>query len=292
MLKLLRRLIGEPIALIWRPGSPLWPVKVDPTQIDQILVNLCVNARDAIAGVGQITIETGNASLDETYCAQHAGFVPGEYVRLAVSDDGCGMDSETLAHLFEPFFTTKGVGRGTGLGLATLYGVVKQNQGFVNVYSEPGQGTTFTIYWPRHRGQAAPAALAGPAEPARRGHETVLLVEDEPALLHLGTMMLEKLGYRVLAAGTPGEAIRLAEEHAGAIHLLMTDVVMPEMNGRDLARRLLSLYPNLKRLFMSGYPASVIAPHGVLDDGEQFLQKPFAQRELAAKIREALEREP
>jgi PAS domain S-box-containing protein len=292
MLKMLRRLIGEPIALIWRPGSPLWPVKVDPAQIDQILVNLCVNARDAIAGVGQITIETGNASLDETYCAQHAGFVPGEYVRLAVSDDGCGMDSETLAHLFEPFFTTKGVGRGTGLGLATLYGVVKQNQGFVTVYSEPGQGTTFTLYWPRHRGQAAPAVLAGPAEPARRGHETVLLVEDEPALLHLGTMMLEKLGYRVLAAGTPGEAIRLAEEHAGAIHLLMTDVVMPEMNGRDLARRLLSLYPNLKRLFMSGYPASVIAPHGVLDDGVHFLQKPFAKRELAAKIREALEQEP
>ena len=289
MLKLLRRLIGEPIALMWRPGSSLWPVKVDPAQIDQVLANLCVNARDAIAGVGQITIETGNASLDAAVCAQHAGWIPGEYVRLAVSDDGCGMDAETLAHLFEPFFTTKGVGRGTGLGLATLYGVVQQNRGFIHVSSAPGRGTTFTLYWPRHRDKGAPAALAGPAEPASRGHETVLLVEDEPALLHLGATMLEKLGYRVLAADTPGEAIRLAEEHAGAIHLLMTDVVMPEMNGRDLARRLLSLYPNLKRLFMSGYTASVIAPHGVLDDGVHFLQKPFALQELAAKIRAALE---
>lgn len=264
---------------------------MDPAQIDQVLANLCVNARDAIAGVGQITIETGNASLDAAVCAQHAGWLPGEYVRLAVSDDGCGMGAETLAHLFEPFFTTKGVGRGTGLGLATLYGVVQQNRGFIHVSSAPGQGTTFTLYWPRHRDQGAPAARAGPAEPASRGHETVLLVEDEPALLHLGTTMLERLGYRVLAADTPGEAIRLAEEHAGAIHLLMTDVVMPEMNGRDLARRLLSLYPNLKRLFMSGYPADVIAPHGVLDDGVHFLQKPFALPELAAKIRTALERE-
>ena len=290
-LELLRRLIGEPIALIWRPDPHLWPVKVDPVQIDQILTNLCVNARDAIAGAGQIAIETGNATLDQTVCAQHAGWIPGEYVRLAVSDDGRGMDPETLAHLFEPFFTTKGVGRGTGLGLATLYGVVQQNQGFIHVSSAPGLGTTFTLYLPRHRGRAVPAALAGPAESASRGHETVLLVEDEPALLRLGTTMLEKLGYRVLAAGTPGEAIRLAEEHAGAIHLLMTDVVMPEMNGRDLARRLLSLYPNLKRLFVSGYPADVIAPHGVLDDGVHFLQKPFALPELAAKIRAALERE-
>ena len=189
---------------------------------------------------------------------------------LAVSDDGCGMDKETLAHIFEPFFTTKGVGKGTGLGLATVYGIVKQNNGFINVYSEPGQGTTFTIYLPRHAGKAEQARTEGAAEPAARGHETILLVEDEPAILKLTTRMLEQLGYTVLAASTPGEAIRLAREHAGEIHLLMTDVVMPEMNGRDLARNLLSLYPHLKCLFMSGYTADVIAHHGVLDEGRAF----------------------
>ena len=193
-----------------------------------------------------------------------------------------------LAHIFEPFFTTKEIGKGTGLGLATVYGIVKQNNGFINVYSEPGQGTTFTIYLPRHAGKAAQARTEGAAEPAARGHETILLVEDEPAILKLTTTMLEQQGYTVLAAGTPGEAIRLAEEHAGEIHLLMTDVVMPEMNGRDLAKNLLSLYPNLKRLFMSGYTADVIAHHGVLDEGVHFIQKPFSMKDLAAKVREAL----
>jgi PAS domain S-box-containing protein len=288
MLKMLRRLIGEDIDLAWLPGKDLGPVKVDPSQIDQILANLCVNARDAIKGVGKITIETGNVVLDEAYVAGHVEARVGEYVRLAVSDNGCGMSPEVRAHLFEPFFTTKGLGQGTGLGLATVYGIVKQNNGFIGVYSEPGQGTTFQIHLPRH---AAPTVSpAGPeAAPAPgRGHETILLVEDEPALLRISRRVLENLGYRVLAARGPGEAIQLAREHAGTIHLLMTDVVMPEMNGRDLAKNLLSQYPHLKRLFMSGYTADVIAHHGVLDPGIHFLQKPFTVEALADKVREAL----
>ena len=289
MLKMLQRLIGEDIQLAWLPGVNLWPVRMDPSQVDQILINLSVNARDAIAGVGKVTIETENVRLDEAYCADHAGFVPGEYLLLAVSDDGCGMDRESQDKIFEPFFTTKGAGKGTGLGLATCYGIVKQNNGFINVYSEPDRGTTFRIYLPRHIGKAEQIRKEGPQEPAIRGRETVLVVEDEEALLELGKIMLEKQGYRVLTAGTPGEAIRLAEEHSGEIHLLMTDVVMPEINGRELARKMLSLYPNLKRLFMSGYTADVIAHHGVLDAGVHFLQKPFSRKDLAAKVREALD---
>jgi CheY-like chemotaxis protein len=199
------------------------------------------------------------------------------------------MDKETLAHVFEPFFTTKDVGAGTGLGLATVYGIVKQNDGFINVYSEPGQGTTFSIYLPRHADKAEQASTEDAAEPLVRGHETILLVEDEPAILEMTAEMLQLHGYVVLAALTPGEAIRMAREHAGEIHLLMTDVVLPEMNGRDLARNLLSIYPHLKRLFTSGYSANVIAHRGVLDDGVHFLEKPFSMKGLAAKVREALE---
>jgi PAS domain S-box-containing protein len=291
MLKMLQRLIGEDIDLAWLPGKALGPVNVDPSQIDQILANLCVNARDAIAGVGKVTIETGAAAFDEAYCAAHAGFVPGDYVLLAVSDSGCGMDAETLGHLFEPFFTTKELGRGTGLGLAMVYGAVKQNKGFINVYSEPGQGTTFKIYLPRHLAKADRPAEKKPDQPAGRGHETILLVEDEPMILRMTTMMLERLGYAVIGAKTPGEAIRLANEHAGEIHLLMTDVVMPEMNGRDLAGNILSLYPGIKRLFMSGYTANVIAHHGVLDQGVNFIQKPFSMKDLAAKVPEVLDTE-
>ena len=289
MLKMLRRLIGEGTELFWRPEEVLWPVRMDPTQINQILANVCVNARDAVADVGRITIETGNVTFDKIFCSAHRGFMPGEYVRLSVSDDGCGMDQETLKNIFEPFFTTKGVGQGTGLGLATVYGIVKQNAGFIDVYSEPGLGTSFKIYLPRYLGTEGIARTAEPLEPAERGRETVLLVEDEQAILDLGKELLEMQGYRVLAAGTPGEALRLAEEHSGEIHLLLTDVVMPEMNGRELARRLLSLYPGLKRLFMSGYTADIIAHHGVLDEGVQFIQKPFSLDALTAKVREALD---
>ncbi len=291
LLKMLKRLIGEDIHLTWLPAAGLGPVKLDPTQIDQILANLCINARDAIGGVGKITLETGNAVFDEAYCADHLGFVPGEYVRLAVSDDGCGMDKETLAHLFEPFFTTKGVGQGTGLGLATVYGIVKQNHGFIHVYSEPGQGTTFKIHLPQHASQAAATRTETAGELLKSRGETVLLVEDEPAILALARRILKRLGYTVLNASTPSEAIRLAGAHAGEIHLLITDVVMPEMNGRDLARRLLSHHPKLKCLFMSGYTADVIAHRGVLDEGVHFIHKPFSIKDLAAKVREVLEAE-
>ena len=289
VLKMLRRLIGEDIDLAWLPEAKIWPVRMDPAQIDQILANLCVNARDAIADVGRITIETGTTAFDEAYCARHPGFVPGDFVLLAVSDDGCGMDRQTLDNLFEPFFTTKDMDKGTGLGLATVYGIVKQNNGFINVYSEPNQGTTFKIYLPRHQAGTQVKAHAETAKPTTRGSETILLVEDEPSILRMTRIMLERMGYRVLAAGTPGEAIALAREHAGEIDLLMTDVVMPEMNGRDLAKNLLSLYPDLKRLFMSGYTANVIAHHGVLDEGVQFIQKPFAKQDLAIKVREVLD---
>jgi CheY-like chemotaxis protein len=200
------------------------------------------------------------------------------------------MDQEIQSKLFEPFFTTKEVGKGTGLGLATVYGIVKQNNGFIDVYSEPERGTTLKIYLPRYVGKVERARIEGPQEPAVPGHETILLVEDEPALLELGCSMLEKLGYRVLAAAAPGEAIRLAEAYPGEIHLLMTDVVMPEMNGRELAKKVLTLYPDMNRLFMSGYTAEVIAHHGVLDEEVHFLQKPFTTAALAAKVREALER--
>jgi two-component system cell cycle sensor histidine kinase/response regulator CckA len=289
MLKMLRRLLGEDINLSWHPGAGLWPVRVDPSQIDQILANLCVNARDAISGIGKMIIETENCAIDEQYCADHAGFVPGDYLLLTVSDDGCGMDKETIDKIFEPFFTTKGEGKGTGLGLATVYGIVKQNNGFVNVYSEQGQGTTFKIYLPRHKGNAEQAETEPSVEPLRRGQATILLVEDEPALLELSKLMLEMQGYQVLPAGTPGEALRLAGEYAGEIHLLMTDVVMPEMNGRDLADKMLSLYPNLKCLFTSGYTANVIAHQGVLDENVHFIQKPFSRRDLAAKVGEVLD---
>lgn len=288
MLNMLHRLIGEDITINWRPGENLGLVNMDPTQIDQLLVNLCVNARDAIANVGKITIETGSAIFDEDYYADHAGFVSGEFVVLAVSDDGCGMDRETQANIFEPFFTTKEQGKGTGLGLATIYGIVKQNNGFINVYSELNQGSTFKIYLPRHIGKTRLMYETEAKIQEVQGHETILLVEDEPSILKMTTMMLERHGYTVLSANTPGEAHRLAQEFAGEIHLLMTDVVMPEMNGRDLAKKLLTLYPNLKRLFMSGYTANVIAHHGVLDEGVHFIQKPFSKKDLVAKVKSVL----
>ena len=288
MLKMLQPLIGENIDLAWLPDKAPEPVNMDPSQIDQILVNLCVNARDAIKGPGKITIETGTAVFDADYCAKNTDVDAGDYVLLAVSDNGCGMDQQTIANLFEPFFTTKKTGKGTGLGLATVYGIVKQNNGFINVYSEPGQGTTLKIYLPLYTTKAEQTVRTEVPEPPTRGHETILLVEDEPMILEVTMAMLKPLGYTVLSAATPGDAMGLAREHAGEIHLLMTDVVMPEMNGRDLARNLLSLHPGIKRLFMSGYTANVIAHHGVLDEGVHFIQKPFSMHDLSAKIREVL----
>ena len=289
MLKMLRRLIGEDIDLVWLPATGPCPVKMDPVQVDQILANLCVNARDSIVDIGKVTIETGNAVFDETYCADHFGFVKGDYVLLAVSDDGCGMDKETLDQIFEPFFTSKGAGRGTGLGLSMVHGIVKQNNGFINVYSEPGKGTTFKIYLSRYSDQVVNTSRERPEEISAGHGETVLVVEDELPLLTIDKIMLDRLGYRVLTAGTPGEAIRIAAENAGGIHLVLTDVVMPEINGRELALRLQSLYPGIKILFMSGYTADVIAQRGVLEEGVNFIQKPFSMKDLAVKVKEVLD---
>ncbi len=290
ILSMLRRLIGEDIDLAWIPGAGLWKVKVDAAQIDQVLANLCINARDAIAGVGRVTIETAKAAFDQAYCAHHPGFTPGQYVLLAVSDDGRGMSKEVLEHLFEPFFTTKELGKGTGLGLATVYGIVRQNEGFINVYSEPGRGTSFKIYLPRHANGPEAGAEAEQSKAPPRGTETVLLVEDEKMILKLGTSILGFLGYQVLAAPTPGEALALAARHQGPIHLLITDVVMPEMSGKELSEKLAVLRPETRVLFTSGYTANTIAHHGVLEEGVQFLQKPFSISGLATKVREILDR--
>ncbi|MCM2332895.1 MAG: PAS domain S-box protein [Anaeromyxobacteraceae bacterium] len=288
MLKMLQRLLGEQVGVAWRPGAGLWPVRLDPSQVDQVLANLCVNARDAIAGAGRLTIETANVSLDEAACRTLAEATPGDWVRLTVSDDGCGMDQETLARVFEPFFTTKAHGKGTGLGLATTYGIVKQNGGFIGVSSEPGVGTAFAIHLPRHQG-AAVLPSAGGALQAARGHETVLLVEDERSILQVARRMLEGQGYRVLAASSPAEGLRLAAEHPGQVDLLLTDVVMPELNGQEVARILQERHPRARRLFMSGYTADVIARQGVLAEGVHFIQKPFTAESLAAAVRSALD---
>ncbi len=289
MLKMLRRLIGEDIDLVWEPGPDLWPVKMDPAQIDQILANLCVNARDAIAGTGTVTIKTENALLDEFFCDAHEGCQPGKYVLLSVTDDGCGMDEATQARVFEPFFTTREVGEGTGLGLATVYGIVKQNNGYISLYSELGKGAVFKVYIPRHEGGVVKEAAPGAERiPDGRG-DTILLVEDDPSILQMGRAMLEKLGYTVLHAATPGQALEIVKAHGGKIHLLMTDVVMPQMNGGDLAREMKALNNEIKILFMSGYTANIIAHRGILDEEVHFIQKPFTMKELAVKVREALE---
>jgi len=291
MLKMLQRIIGEDIQLLWQPEARLWPVKMDTSQLDQIMANLCVNARDAIDDVGRIFIETGTIAIDRDFCHTHLEVVPGNYVWVSVSDNGRGMDKETLSHIYEPFFTTKGVGEGTGLGLATVYGAVKQNDGFINVYSELGRGTTFTIYIPQFLGMQEEGGQALPALPLPRGNETVLLVEDEPAILKMAELILVNQGYHVLTAGATADALNLAREHAGAIDLLITDVIMPDMNGRDLAIALMAFCPNLRPLFMSGYTSDVIAHHGILADGVHFIQKPFSMHQLAGKVREVLDQE-
>jgi two-component system, cell cycle sensor histidine kinase and response regulator CckA len=289
MLKMLKRLIGENIELIWNPCKNIWPIKVDPSQIDQILANLCVNARDAINGVGKIIMETENKTFDEADCTDHPGYLPGSYVLLAVNDNGSGMTEDTQKKLFEPFYTTKEAGKGTGLGLATVHGIVMQNNGFINVYSELNTGTTFKIYLPRHGGTADRNRLENADIQMPRGVETILVVEDELSLLMLTTRTLERLGYTVLSTMKPKDAIRIAREHAGEIQLLITDVIMPEMNGRDMAEKLMSLIPNLKCLYMSGYTSDIIVHQGVLDEGLNFIQKPFTIQDMAAKVRNALD---
>jgi PAS domain S-box-containing protein len=288
MLKMLRRIIGENISLAWRPSSGLWPVKMDSSQVDQILANLCVNARDAIGSGGSISIATANHSFDEAFCRSNKGFSPGDYVGLAVSDDGCGMDKSTMEKIFEPFFTTKAVGEGTGLGLATVYGIVRQNNGFIRVESQPGEGATFEIYIPRHEGKKAEEIEEKAIEPQGGTGGTVLVVEDDPSLLLLISKVLKTAGYKVLEAPSPEQALGLAGSHREPIDLLVSDVVMPGMDGKALAERILEKRPRMKVLFLSGYPADFIAGQGWLDDGTAFLSKPFTPRALAAKVRELL----
>ena len=289
MLKMLQRLIGENISLSWNPNPKLWYIKMDPSQIDQILANLCVNARDAINDVGKITIETDNTILDEYYCAKHIECIAGEYVMLSVSDTGCGMDKETLERVFEPFYTTKGVGRGTGLGMSTVYGIIKQNNGSINIYSELGTGTTIRIYIPRDYSEEQTVAAEETHTILKGEGEIILIVEDESTVRKMGKIMLERSGYRVLTAASPSETFSVVENHAGEIDLLITDVVMPEMNGRELANQLQSLYPEIRVLFMSGYTANAIAHHGVIDKGVNFIQKPFSHKDLASKVRKILD---
>ena len=289
LLEMVRRLIGEDIRLIWLPGDDLWKAKMDASQIDQILVNLCVNARDAISGVGELIVQLDNCTLNEPGYADAGYSIPQDCVRLSVSDNGCGMSEETLAHAFEPFFTTKGVGVGTGLGLATVYGAVKQNNGTVNVISTLGEGSTIEIYIPRYFGKAQDNRAEPTADGSTHGSETILIVEDEETILELARVMLENLGYQVITTISPPQAIELAKSFTDTIHLFLLDVIMPEINGRDLAQQLLAVKPEARCLYMSGYTADIIASQGLLDEGVELIQKPFSQKNLAAKVRQLLD---
>jgi len=286
-IKMLRRVIGEDIQLKFFPAADLGNVRADPAQVQQILMNLAVNARDAMPTGGELTVETGNVTLDQNYADAHVGVKRGPYVMLAVTDSGCGMDKATQERIFEPFFTTKEVGTGTGLGLATVYGSVKQHGGNIWVYSEPGRGTTFKIYLPRVEEAIYVADMV--KEKASGGAETILLVEDEKAVLAVSLRTLEPLGYTVLSASCPDEAEQVLAQHGGEIDLLLTDVVMPGRSGRELHEALKSSRPSLKVLYMSGYTDNAIVHHGVLDPGKPFIQKPFSPDALARKVREVLD---
>lgn len=285
---MLSRLIGENIELKWRPLSDLPLVKMDPSQVDQILTNLCINARDAIKDKGIITIETDTVTFSDEYCAVNTEFKPGNFVVLSVSDNGCGITHETMEQIFEPFFTTKEKGRGTGLGLCTVYGIVHQNEGFIRVQSTPELGSKFLIYLPVHHEKESEIAKKD-TKINILGNETIMIVEDEPAILKMSVMLLESLGYRVIAANNPGKAISEATEYQERIHLLITDVVMPEMNGKELSEKILSLHPETICLFMSGHSEDIVSHQGILAEEINFIQKPFFLRELGQKIREVLQ---
>jgi PAS domain S-box-containing protein len=289
--KALTRLIGEDIDLKVKFGRNLWPIKFDPSQIEQILINLAVNARDAMPNGGKLTIETFNTVIDPLYCENHIGVVPGDYIQLNVSDTGIGMDEDTLQHIFEPFFTTKEAGKGTGLGLATVYGIVRQNEGFIHVYSEPGFGSTFSIYLPRTT-ETAEEKNPSEEEPVFAGQGNILLVEDDPMVLKIAQNMLESMGFTVTAVKEPAEVIAIYETPERSFDLVITDVIMPSMSGKDLKNKLQTIRPEGKFLFMSGYTADVIAHHGVLEKGVHFLQKPFTLKSLAGKVAEALSTKP
>jgi len=285
--KMLRRLLGEDIEVVAHYGRTLSRVKVDPGQIDQVLLNLVINARDAMPSGGKLTIETKEVELDDSYTSQHFGVARGPHVMLAVSDTGIGMDPQTQARIFEPFFTTKDIGKGTGLGLSTVFGIVKQSGGHIWVYSEPGGGSTFKIYLPAT--EAEDNEVPKPIEPATlNGTETILLVEDQDEVRRVAQSILRRYGYHVIEARNAGEALLSCERHPRTIHLLLTDVVMPQLSGRELAERLAAMRPTMKVLYMSGYTENVIVHHGILDSGIAYLQKPIVPELLARRVREVL----
>jgi two-component system, cell cycle sensor histidine kinase and response regulator CckA len=292
MIKMFARVIGENIDLAFLPGSKLAPVKADPGQMEQVLLNLVVNARDAMPDGGRLTIETCNVELDSVSASQHPVMEAGSYVMLIVTDTGCGMDAGTQARIFEPFFTTKGQGKGTGLGLATVYGVVKQSGGFIWVYSEVNHGSTFKIYLPQVTADLERGASEKISRGTHPGTETILFVEDEEGVRELVRDYLGKSGYRVLEAADGLQALEIAAAHRGQIHILVTDVVMPRLSGRELVTRITAARPEIKILYISGYTDDSIFRHGVLEGGVAFLQKPFNLKDLAQKIRQVLDGEP
>jgi len=286
MLRMLQRLIGEEIDLQWLPGADLWPVKMDPSQLDQLLVNLCVNARDAAAD--SIKIQTENIQIDAGYAALHPPLRSGPHIMITITDDGSGMTREVLDHVFEPFYTTKEIGKGTGLGLATVYGIVRQNQGHILVYSKHGVGTTFKLFFPCDMEMLPASVLAPVMEMPHAQGECVLLVEDELSVLEMGAESLRTLGYIVYTAGTPATALALAATYEGEFDLLITDVIMPGLNGVELARQIAQLQPDIKCLYMSGYPANFVTQRGVLEAGVHFITKPFTLYQMAVTVRKAL----
>jgi PAS domain S-box-containing protein len=287
--KLLGRLMGEHIEMVTRCGANVGHVKADPAQVEQVIMNLVVNARDAMPKGGRLTVETVNVELDSTYARDHVSVKPGSYVMLAVSDSGIGMSPETVAHIFEPFYTTKESGQGTGLGLSTVYGIVKQSGGYIWVYSEPGKGTTFKVYLPRVAAPTEAKPEVVQVQAAGKGSETILLVEDEEAVRELASRILSAKGYSVVAAKSTKEAEQFAEKHGGNIHLLLTDIIMPGTSGRELATRITARHPRTRVLYMSGYTDNVLAQGGVLEPGLSFLQKPFTPRTLVQKVRDVLD---
>ena len=287
--KMLSRLIGEDISLKFAAAKNLWKVKVDPGQMEQVVMNLVVNARDAMPQGGKLTIETANIELDEAFAASHPEVSAGKYVMLAVADTGIGMNEAIRARIFEPFFTTKGPEKGTGLGLATVYGIVKQSGGRIDVYSEPGLGTTFKVYLPRAVEELTKSKLEITKPTPSSGHETILLVEDEEGVRTLARVILSRSGYKILEAKNGGEALLICQSHQGPIEIMVTDVVMPNMSGHQLAQHVRPLRPEMKVLYLSGYTDDAIVRHGIIDSDMPFLQKPFTAEGLSRKVREVLD---